>query len=129
MSTMSSHLFSIELRDLRFHSFHGLYPEEKKTGGEFIVDLVVEYSLPSKVSGSLEEVTLGDTIDYAVLFEICKAAMQQPTELLENIAIGISNCIQAQFKKVARVEIKITKCKPPIPECTGSSSVKFTWTA
>ena len=125
---MSSHSFVIQLKDLRFHSFHGLYPEEKKRGGQFIVDLSVEYPSTLAVSGSLQAITLGDTIDYAVLYEICNIAMQQPTELLENVAIGISNAIQAQFKKVTRIEVRITKCNPPIPGCTGSSSVKFTWT-
>lgn len=129
MSTMPSRLFLIELKDLRFHSFHGLYPEEKKRGGKFLVDLTVEYPSPVEVANSLNPVTLGDTIDYAELFEICKEAMQQPTELLENVAISISNSIQVQFKKVVRIEIRITKCNPPIPGCTGSSSVKFIWTA
>lgn len=128
MSVMSSQTFLIELKDLRFHSFHGLYPEEKKTGGQFIVDLAVEYHPTLASSVSLANVTLSDTIDYAALYDICKEAMQQPTELLENVAIGISNSIQAQFKKVIRIEIRITKSKPPIPGCTGSSLVKFTWT-
>lgn len=129
MITMPSRLFLIELNNLRFHSFHGLYPEEKKRGGQFIVDLSVEYSSTLAVEGSLQAITLGDTIDYAVLYEICNKTMQQPTELLENVAIGISNSIQAQFKKVTRIEVRITKCNPPIPGCTGSSSVKFIWTA
>lgn len=126
---MSSQSFVIELKDLRFHSFHGLYPEEKKRGGQFIVDLSVEYPSTFAAKGSLQAITLEDTIDYAVLYEICNKAMLQPTELLENVAIDISNVIQAHFKKVTRIEVRITKSKPPIPGCTGSSSVKFTWTA
>lgn len=126
---MSSQSFVIELKDLRFHSFHGLYPEEKKRGGQFIVDLSVEYPSTFAAKGSLQAITLEDTIDYAVLYEICNKVMQQPKELLENVAIDISNVIQAQFKKVTRIEVRITKSKPPIPGCTGSSSVKFTWTA
>lgn len=94
-----------------------------------MVDLAVEYYPGFTGESSLDTVTLGDTIDYSVLFEICKQAMQQPTELLENVALSISTSIRAQFKKVVRMEIRITKCKPPIPGCTGSSSVLFTWKA
>ena len=31
--------FIIELKGLQFYSFHGLYAEEKKVGGEFVVDV------------------------------------------------------------------------------------------
>ena len=34
-------MISIELKRLRFLAYHGLYAEEKKTGNEFEVNLVV----------------------------------------------------------------------------------------
>lgn len=125
---MSSHTFLIELKDLRFHAYHGLYPEEKKKGGEFAVDLAVVY-IPQKDAASFDGVSLSETIDYSVLYEICDQVMRQPTELLENVALSISRAIQHQFKAAISVEVRITKCKPPIPGCTGSSSVNYSWKA
>ncbi|MFZ9695666.1 MAG: dihydroneopterin aldolase [Chitinophagaceae bacterium] len=126
---MSSEKFSIELKDLHFHAFHGLYPEEKLKGGQFIVTLRVDYRPISNNSASSSTVTLDDTIDYAVLFEICQKEMSQPTELLENVALAISKAIQARFSVACYIELTITKCKPPIPRCTGSSRVTYKWEA
>lgn len=120
---MPSQSFLIELKDLRFHAFHGLYPEEKKTGGEFLVNLAVAYD--PIVNGA--PISLSDTVDYAVMYEICLQFMTQPTELLENVARSISDAIQTRFERAHRIEVTITKCKPPILGCTGSSTVKYTW--
>lgn len=126
---MPSDTFLIELKDLRFHAFHGLYPEEKKKGGQFVVDLAVEYHPYLSDSATSQSVTIADTIDYSLLFEICQKAMLQPTELLENIALGIAKKIQTQFTKASRIVITIKKCNPPIPGCTGSSLVTYSWRA
>ena len=42
--------FTIELRGLQFYSFHGLYEEEKKVGGEFIVDVFEKFPAVTIVS-------------------------------------------------------------------------------
>jgi dihydroneopterin aldolase len=126
---MLSEKFSIELKDLHFHAFHGLYPEEKIRGGQFIVALRVDYHLPVSNSTSSTTITIDNTIDYAVLFEICQEIMTQPTELLENVAKALSNAIKARFSRACCIEVAITKCKPPIPGCTGSSIVTYKWEA
>lgn len=126
---MSSEKFSIELKDLRFHAFHGLYPEEKIKGGQFIVALRVDYRPLLNNSANSNTVMIADTIDYAVLFEICQKEMSQPSELLENVALAISKTIQARFVMACYIEVTITKCKPPIPGCTGSSLVTYKWEA
>jgi 7,8-dihydroneopterin aldolase/epimerase/oxygenase len=126
---MPSETFSIELKDLHFHAFHGLYPEEKKRGGQFLVNLRVDYRPFLNDSPIDSSVTISNTIDYAILFDICKEVMSQPTELLENVALAISRAIKARFPIACRIEVAITKCKPPIPGCTGSSLVTHIWEA
>jgi dihydroneopterin aldolase len=72
--------FTIELRDLQFYSFHGLYEEEKKVGGEFIVDVLANDS-------SHREVSSIKAVNYAEVFAIIKTEMNQPRELLETCTI------------------------------------------
>jgi dihydroneopterin aldolase len=126
---MPSETFSIELKDLHFHAFHGLYPEEKKRGGQFLVNLRVDYFPSLNNLPSASSVTIDNTIDYAELFEICAEVMGQPTELLENVALAISRAVKARYNMACRIDVAITKCKPPIPGCTGSSKVTHRWEA
>ena len=64
-------LFTISLNNVRFRAYHGLYPEERQKGNDFVVNMQVSF-IP--VSGSV--LSLEDTIDYAELFEIINAIMQ-----------------------------------------------------
>ena len=60
-----SDLLTISLNNVRFRAYHGLYPEERQKGNDFVVNMQVSYIPKSGTILSLE-----DTIDYASLFEI-----------------------------------------------------------
>ena len=112
--------FTIELNKLEFFSFHGLYEEEKKVGGEFIVDLSAKYTSPQKSIVSLDE-----TINYAALYEIVKEEMDQPRDLLETIALSIAEKAQQKFPLIKEIEIRIEKKNPPIIGFCGNVAVKY----
>ena len=109
----------IHLHDVLFHSFHGIYDEEKATGGEFLVNVNAGFNCN-------EATNLGDTVDYVTVFELVKTRMNQPTPLLETIAIDIANTILAQFSIIEEVQISIKKIEPPIPDFRGSVGVSYT---
>ena len=44
-------MMTIHLHKLRFHAFHGIYAEEKVLGGEFEVNLSVNYTPKRKMVG------------------------------------------------------------------------------
>lgn len=111
---------TIELRGLRFHAFHGLYEEEKKTGNEFGVELRADYIPPEGIITSLE-----DTVNYVALFEILQAAMKEPRALLETLAMEIAETIHARFPQVIKLEISIHKLHPPLARFTGSVGVTY----
>ncbi len=111
---------TIELRDLHFHAFHGLYPEERKTGNEFRVALQVDFLPPENYITSIE-----DTINYAALFDIVQKAMHQSTELLETLVMAISETIHTRFPQVIKINISIHKLHPPIARFTGEVGVNF----
>lgn len=113
-------MLTIKLNDLYFYSFHGLYEEEKITGGEFVVNVVVEYLPQMPVITRLEE-----TVDYSAIYTIVKERMQKPTPLLETLAMKIVNSILEKFSIVERAEVSIKKVQPPIKNFTGSTETVY----
>lgn len=111
--------FVIELKDLWFYSFHGLYEEERAVGGEFIVDLFVKTTADSTIA------SISDTINYTALYSIVATGMSQPRDLLETIAQSIADKIHAAFSSVREIEICITKKNPPINGFSGSVAVRW----
>lgn len=116
-------MIRIELSGLRFHAFHGLYPEELKTGNEFEVNLSVSY-VP--VSGVITD--LSDTIDYGSLYDLLKEEMQEPRRLLETLVMEIAQKIHLRYPLAASVEISVKKLSLPVFGFTGSAVVTYTKT-
>ena len=111
---------TILLNNVRFRAFHGLYPEERKKGNDFVVNLEVSYRAPQ------EAVTdLGQTIDYASLFRIIDKLMQQPVDLLETLVQRIAEDTRQQFPQVFRIRVSMEKLNPPIDGFEGSAAVRF----
>lgn len=111
---------TITLSGLRFHAFHGLYPEEEKTGNEFEVNLAVDYTPPAEIINAIE-----DTVNYVSLYEIIKNAMQQPRHLLETLAMEIAEKIHQDFPQITSIEITIQKLHPPVEKFTGNVGVRY----
>jgi 7,8-dihydroneopterin aldolase/epimerase/oxygenase len=112
--------FTIELRNLEFYSFHGLYEEEKRIGGEFVVDVWAKFPDQGRMLTSIDE-----TANYAALFAVIKKEMDQPRELLESLAQSICEKIHTQYSFLQRIEIKIEKKKAPITGLTGNVAVLY----
>jgi dihydroneopterin aldolase len=112
--------FTIELRNLWFFSFHGLYEEEKKVGGEFVVDAFAKFPAEDHDLTSINE-----TVNYAALFAIIKDEMDKPRELLETIAQSIAEKIYAKYSVIKEIEIRIEKKKAPIVGLNGSVAAKY----
>lgn len=113
-------VMTIVLPDLHFHAFHGLYPEERKTGNDFRVALQVDYLPPEEVIKSLD-----DTLNYATLFEIVEKSMQSPVALLETLVMELAATIHERFPQITRISIAVHKLHPPIARFTGEVGVKF----
>lgn len=103
-------MVKIELIDLEFFAYHGVYEEEKKAGNNFLVNLMV--------AGDFEEAVAADnlekTINYEILNEIISAEMQIPANLLEHVAGRIKKAVAKQFPEIQSIEISIEKLNPPI---------------
>ena len=113
-------MLKIELSNLQFHAFHGIYEEENKTGGDFEVNLVVYFKPASIPVRQMDE-----TIDYTLLYELVKHRMEKPTQLLETLATEIAQEILITYLKAEEVLVKINKLNAPIPFFNGKVSVEF----
>ena len=114
-------LLTIELKQLHFFAHHGLYAEERKTGNEFEVNLIVSYQ-PS--SGTITDIS--DTVNYVQLYDLLKVEMQKPRHLLETFVMGVTELIHVAFPQIKKVKISITKLHPPIAKFTGTVGVNYT---
>lgn len=117
----SSDEFEVRLTDLRFHAFHGVDPQEKKVGGEYIVDLI--FTVPFNNTDFGDNLSL--TVSYADVYELVATEMKKKSDLIEHAAWRIGNSLAANFPAISSAEVTIRKVTPPVTGITGSASV--TW--
>jgi dihydroneopterin aldolase len=113
-------MLTIELTELVFYAYHGLYEEEKKLGASFEVNAAIQY-LPAK----LPVETIDETVDYTQIFALIKSKMQQPTELLETLVSKMAAEILSTFSQVLQVDISVKKLNPPIIAFKGHIAVRL----
>lgn len=102
----------IELTQMQFYGYHGVFPEETRLGQRFKVDLTVFADL--KRAG--ESDNLDYSINYAELYSICKEVLEGgPFKLIEAVAENIAAKVLQQYEMVLECIVKIIKPDPPIP--------------
>ena len=107
MKSEESYVF---LRNVRFHAFHGVMPQERQVGGDFLLSLRVGYPLDK----AMESDHVADTLNYATLFDLAKREMDITSQLLEHVAGRIVKAIHEQFPLVSSIHLRITKKNPPM---------------
>jgi 7,8-dihydroneopterin aldolase/epimerase/oxygenase len=115
-----TNLLTISLNNVRFRAYHGVHPEERQKGNDFVVNMQVSYESRAGIIASLD-----DTIDYADLFDIINSTMQRPVDLLETLVQTIAYKVHDKFKHVKEVIVSVEKLNPPIDKFTGSAAVSF----
>lgn len=106
------------LRNVRFHAFHGVMPQEQQVGGDFLLTLRVGYPLAK----AMESDEVVDTLNYASLYTLVKQEMDQPSHLLEHVAGRIAKAVMNVFPAVTSVDLELTKQNPPMgADCDGAT--------
>lgn len=113
-------MLTIQLQNLQFKAYHGLYAEEKVLGNNFIVNVLIKYNSDKQVIDNID-----DAVNYESVFQIINQKMDIPTELLETLVMQISEDILNKFYKVYEVEISIAKQNPPIEKFIGNVVVSY----
>ena len=113
---MTSQTYII-LNKLRFRAFHGVLPQERLVGGDFVVTLRISY--PWQQAMTTDDVA--DTLDYAAVYTVVKNEMAQPSQLLEHVAGRIVKTLFRQFPTITSIDLWLTKMVPPMgAECEGA---------
>lgn len=100
----------IRLDGIRATGFHGVYPDERRDGQEFIADVVLELSLADAARSD----DVADTVHYGEFAEAVAAILAgDPVNLLEKLAQRIADAALA-YTRVAAVEVTIHKPQAPI---------------
>jgi dihydroneopterin aldolase len=101
---------TITLKGIRCYAYHGCMEEERKIGGEYVVDVALQAELFTAVSGD----RLKDTIDYCEVERIVSREMQQPSRLIEHACGRILLALKRELPRIAKVKVRVTKLNPPM---------------
>ena len=108
----------ISLRNVRFHAFHGVLPQERQVGGDFLVTVRVGYPLER----AMETDHVGDTLDYSALYALVEKEMAEASKLLEHVAGRSVKAITVSCPEVTSVDLELTKLNPPMgADCDGAA--------
>jgi dihydroneopterin aldolase len=113
-------MVTIKLNQLRFFAHHGLYEEERQVSNEFIVELEVSFESSVAVITKMNE-----TINYIKLYELVKKYVLQTSDLIETLAMKITDDIHQLYPQVKRISISITKKYPPVINFSGNIAVNY----
>lgn len=109
----------IKLEQLKFYAHHGVTSEERKIGGEYLVNVSMIVELDKS---SYKDDKLDGTIDYSKIYDIIKNEMKISSNLLEHLAYRIKQAIITKYDKVKDTTICITKINPPMQaDCKGAT--------
>lgn len=111
----------IHLRRLRFHAFHGVLPQERQVGADFLLDVKVGYPLAQ----AMQSDEMADTLNYADVYDLVAREMQQPSKLLEHVAGRIATAIGQAFPQVTSIDLELTKLNPPMGADGEGASVEI----
>lgn len=102
----------LRLRNLVYHAYHGLLPEEARLGQRFEVD--VELHLDLSPAGIEDSPAL--TIDYTnVIAVVEEVVTERRFGLVEALAEAIADEIQEHFGQIEGVIVRVRKPNPPVP--------------
>ncbi|MDL2223618.1 dihydroneopterin aldolase [Bacteroidales bacterium OttesenSCG-928-M11] len=100
----------IELKQIKFFSYHGVMEQERIIGNTYILDI----ELRVDITKAMESDNLEDTINYALIYELIKKEMEIPSKLLEHIAGRIIKRLKKEFPTIQNIKLRIAKQRPPI---------------
>ena len=108
----------ITLTNVRFRALHGVLPQERRVGGDYLLTLRVGFD----VSRAVQSDDVADTLNYATLYEMARQEMAVPSQLLEHVAGRIGQRVFREWPEVTTVDLTLTKENPPMgADCDGAS--------
>ena len=95
-------MYKININNMKFHSYIGVYQEEKKIGQNIEIDLII--SLSKKI---IKDDDITSTLSYGDCY-------RSNVDLLETLALEIIEEIKKLNDKIESVQVNIRKLAVPI---------------
>ena len=111
----------ILLKNLRFKAFHGVMPQERTVGGDFVVSLRIGY--PWQQAMTTDDVA--DTLNYAEVYDLVRQEMAVPSHLLEHVAGRIANSLFLRFPAITSIDLWLSKLTPPMGADSDGAGVEL----
>lgn len=101
----------ISIKGLKLFAYHGVNPEEKENGQNFVIDL--DYYV--NIARACQMDTLDDTVSYAkVVKTIRRVFTAEKYDLIEKAAQVIADAVLDEFEDIFKVEVTLKKPEAPI---------------
>ena len=101
----------ISIKGLKLFAYHGVNPEEKENGQNFVIDL--DYHV--NIARACQMDTLDDTVSYAkVVKTIRRVFTAEKYDLIERAAQVIADAVLDEFDDIFKVEVTLKKPEAPI---------------
>ncbi|MDP9183585.1 MAG: dihydroneopterin aldolase [Actinomycetota bacterium] len=109
----------ITLTGLRVFGRHGVLPEERRDGQDFVVD--VQLTVDTRGAAASDE--LADTVDYAALADrLALVVAGEPVNLIETLASRLAEVCLADDRVISS-RVTVRKPGAPIPHAFSDVAV------
>lgn len=101
----------IWIKGLKVFAYHGVNPEEKQDGQNFILDITAKIDL----SNACQSDDLEDTVSYSKVLKTAMRVMQEQSyDLLERAAQRVAEQILQEYHAILEVTVLLKKPEAPI---------------
>lgn len=112
----------IRIKNLRIFAYHGVLPQEKKTGQDFIVNVTMHTD--TRAAGLSDDLTR--TTNYANVCECIRKTMTEKSyDLIETVAEKVATNVLLAFPLVEEIDVEIQKPNAPVDEDFDYMSVEI----
>ena len=113
----------IIIKDLNIFAYHGVNPEEKENGQNFVIDCVLAVDLTRACRSD----DLNDTVNYAqVVKTIRRVFTAVKYDLIERAAQAVCDAVLAEHGAVRSITLTLKKPEAPIRADFGYVAVEIT---
>lgn len=110
------------VKNIRLHAFHGVMPQERVTGNDYLVSVSADCPL----AAAAESDSVDDTLNYAHIYNIVKEEMALQSNLVEHVAGRIGRRVLAEFPLADNVRVEVVKLNPPMGAACDGAGVELT---
>lgn len=113
----------IIVKGLKLYAYHGVNPEEKTDGQNFILDITAYLDL----TVPCESDNVEDTVSYAkIIKEATRIFLLQKDDLIERAAKRVADGLLERFDKIQSVTVLLKKPEAPIKADFEYTAVEIT---